>query len=204
MVELNSTRDLPDKMNKRLLSIKKKEITNPVGENSDHKWGLLRETWGGAIEGDYQYRSALPLSNHSNDPDHIDMGAASGTLLQGIWGGAIEGDYLCRSAPLLDDRISDNEYTDIGAASDVPLDGVQDLAAHAASGLKRPGVSFQKGTSGVDEGGNWGVGPGIRTDRGLQACSDERSTKQVYPGTIRVLEDGSWARIDQGRISEPK
>ena len=38
----------------------KKEITNLVGENSDHKWALLRETGRGHRPG----RFAVPLSDH--------------------------------------------------------------------------------------------------------------------------------------------
>ena len=63
----------------KIRSLGKKGITNPVGENSDHKWGLLRETWSGAIEGDYRLRSALPLSDHFGVHDHSDL-----------WGGAAE------------------------------------------------------------------------------------------------------------------
>ena len=50
MVKLSFTGHAADKINMRSLRNMKKEITNPVGENPDHKWGLLRETWSGAIE----------------------------------------------------------------------------------------------------------------------------------------------------------
>ena len=64
MVKLSFTGHAADEMNNRPLINIKKGITNPVGENPDHKWGLLRESWSGAIVGEPYPRSAPPLSGH--------------------------------------------------------------------------------------------------------------------------------------------
>ena len=125
MVKLSFTGHAADEINTRSLRNIKREITNPVGENPDHKWGLLRETWSGAIVGEPYPRSAPPLSDHVVFPDYA-----------GLWDGAA-GDEL-------------------------------DPTAFVGSGLERPGVSFQKGTTKDSEGGTMDVGPGIRTDRRLQ------------------------------------
>ena len=123
----------------KIRSLGKKGITNPVGENSDHKWGLLRETqrvhrWyateprqrehGRGHRQELASRFALPPSDRN-----------------GWW----------KEFGTYDQLKSENRIAK----------EIMGSMASADAELKRPGVSLQKGTNETD---TIPVGLGIRAD----------------------------------------